>query len=712
MSKKKIAVLGGGTGSLSAVWGLTSLPDWQSRWEITVYQMGWRLGGKGASGRNPQTGQRIEEHGLHVWAGFYENAFRVMREVYEAADRQGGPVRTVDQAFLKHSDVIVEELVKGQWRSWPITFPTNSQVPGTGGLMPSIWSYIQMILELLADFFKRSKVSSRRPSFSDGGQEVRQLVRMLTGGQPEPTRSAEDRSLGQTLINFSIGALLEGAQALAQWMGVEVFRHTRLDQLRVISVLEAAFRKLEAEYFDRLDDDDDARHLYLLLDMGLGLVRGLIMDGVIFRGFDAIDTWDWPEWMRRWGVSDYSLSSVLVRGVFDYIFGYPKGDVDNPRVGAGTAIHGMLRLVFTYKGALFYEMQGGMGDVVFAPMYEALKKRGVEFKFFHKIEGLVVGADQASIQAIDLNVQATVRGGASYEPLIDVKGMPCWPSQPLYDQLDQGQQLRDANTNLEISWDPWPGVAQQRLTRGVDFDQIILGISLAGLQHTCRELMQAQERFKRMVYGIKTTQTQAVQLWMTPSAKELGAPLPPPVATAYVDPINTWADLSYLIKYEDWPSADEPKFLVYLCGPMEDPAYTPDFSDHDFPARELERVKSMARQWLGAYVGHIWPKSTTPQNPDGLDFSLLHGSGSGDERFEQQYFRANFEPTERYVLSVPGTTSLRMKAADTGFDGLFVAGDWTYTSISAGCIECAVMSGLHCAEAISGARLEIVDRGY
>ena len=52
-------------------------------YEVHVYQVGWRLGGKGASGRNPLQGQRIEEHGLHIWSGFYDNAFRAMRECFD-----------------------------------------------------------------------------------------------------------------------------------------------------------------------------------------------------------------------------------------------------------------------------------------------------------------------------------------------------------------------------------------------------------------------------------------------------------------------------------------------------------------------------------------------------------------------------------------------------------------------------------------------------
>jgi uncharacterized protein with NAD-binding domain and iron-sulfur cluster len=74
---RRIAILGGGVASLSTALELTSVPDWQTRYDITVYQMGWRLGGKGASSRNPAAGGRIEEHGLHVWFGCYDNAFRL-----------------------------------------------------------------------------------------------------------------------------------------------------------------------------------------------------------------------------------------------------------------------------------------------------------------------------------------------------------------------------------------------------------------------------------------------------------------------------------------------------------------------------------------------------------------------------------------------------------------------------------------------------------
>ena len=46
-NQKRVAVLGGGVASLASVWELVHRSE---DVEVTVYQMGWRLGGKCASG--------------------------------------------------------------------------------------------------------------------------------------------------------------------------------------------------------------------------------------------------------------------------------------------------------------------------------------------------------------------------------------------------------------------------------------------------------------------------------------------------------------------------------------------------------------------------------------------------------------------------------------------------------------------------------------
>ena len=70
MAKRRIAILGGGMAALTAAFEITDAPGWQDEFEVTVYQLGWRLGGKGASGRNAAHCERIEEHGLHILLGF------------------------------------------------------------------------------------------------------------------------------------------------------------------------------------------------------------------------------------------------------------------------------------------------------------------------------------------------------------------------------------------------------------------------------------------------------------------------------------------------------------------------------------------------------------------------------------------------------------------------------------------------------------------
>ena len=105
---ERIAILGGGMGALTAAFELTEDPAWQDKFEgITVYQLGWRLGGKGASSRGANG--RIEEHGLHVWLGYYENSFRVVRQVYAELDRANNapesPLKAWTDAFSPVADV-------------------------------------------------------------------------------------------------------------------------------------------------------------------------------------------------------------------------------------------------------------------------------------------------------------------------------------------------------------------------------------------------------------------------------------------------------------------------------------------------------------------------------------------------------------------------------------------------------------------------------
>ncbi len=108
----KVAVLGGGCGAIAAAFELTRTPELRARYEVTVYQQGWRLGGKGASGRNAAVAQRIQEHGLHAFLGFYENAFTLMREAYAEWEKApDNPFQSWTDAFKPQRQLSLEEWV-------------------------------------------------------------------------------------------------------------------------------------------------------------------------------------------------------------------------------------------------------------------------------------------------------------------------------------------------------------------------------------------------------------------------------------------------------------------------------------------------------------------------------------------------------------------------------------------------------------------------
>ncbi len=157
--KRRIAILGGGVGALSAAFALSELDPAGQRYEITLYQLGWRLGGKTANGRNAAHGQRIEEHGLHVWSGFYENAFTILRAALKALDRSAGsPQATIDQTFKWQSQVLMTERHEDSWLPWPVWFEPDAD-PGLYPGRDSLFAAADEIMPPTATLLRRALAS-------------------------------------------------------------------------------------------------------------------------------------------------------------------------------------------------------------------------------------------------------------------------------------------------------------------------------------------------------------------------------------------------------------------------------------------------------------------------------------------------------------------------------------------------------------------------
>lgn len=414
--------------------GLTQAPDWRQRFDITVYQIGWRLGGKGASGRNRRLGQRIEEHGLHIWAGFYENAFRVMRSCYAELDRPPrSPLANVEDAFRPQSLVTLEEQVGGTWRSWNIETFQNKGMPGSDDpfipqrpieYLPALLAWLSTLMarapQALQTAFERHEVR-RRPMLraavamarASGHAAHRGGWHAAHPGAPPAERLAAALAT-DTVIHDALALALHAA---------ERGPHQPLQLALLVRTVRAA--RAHPQMRMHLESPDDAaRRIAEVLDLAFATVIGMIADGLIFRGFAVADGEEWREWLRRHGADECTLQSATVRSTYDYVFGFVDGDIRKPTLAAGTTTHGLLRLTLTYKGAFFWAMQAGMGDTVFTPLYQVLRQRGVNFAFFHKVDALRLGQDRRTVERIELTRQVTL-SRSEYDPLVPVENLEC-----------------------------------------------------------------------------------------------------------------------------------------------------------------------------------------------------------------------------------------------------------------------------------------------
>ena len=121
---------------------------------------------------------------------------------------------------------------------------------------------------------------------------------------------------------------------------------------------------------------------------------------------------------------------------------------------------------------------------------------------------------------MEFDVQAQVKTG-DYDPLVEVNGLPCWPAQPDYAQLVDGDRLAREGRDFESFWER-RRVASKTIRVVDDFDFVVLGIGVGAIPHTCGEILARDGRWRTMVAQVKTVATQAFQIWMREDMSALG----------------------------------------------------------------------------------------------------------------------------------------------------------------------------------------------
>jgi uncharacterized protein with NAD-binding domain and iron-sulfur cluster len=647
---------------------------------ISVVQRGWRLGGKGASHRTVDG--RIEEHGLHVWLGYYDNAFRLMRQVYEHLDRPRTdpdcPVRTWRDGFLPADDIVVFDRHLGAWAPWAAQFRRNAQVPGLPTAGPALDDLVRRGLGLLADLM--SSVGWR-PRRAEGRRSV-----YLSARPPAAThiKTPADRlrDLDDLIRRAEVAALIGAAQASSALARIGPGLG-----LSIVEPVVEAIGEARRELGRRLVADPGSRRLWQIADLVTTALMGIYTDRLLDagRGYAAINHVDFRDWLAGHGAEAATIDCGLVRGMYDLVFGYREGDHARPAFEAGTGLQLAGRFFFDYKGSLMWKMRAGMGDVVFAPLYQSLVGRGVDFRFFHRLRRLRLDDAGRQIEAVELGRQARLpQGNDRYRPLIRFNGLPCFPDHPLEAQLGGPIPARDLESH------PWcpPGGPDEvggeevvTLRRGTDFDQVVLAVSLGMVPYVADELIEADPRWAAMAANVSTVATRSLQVWTVADEDAMGWPHAGSTSAGYAPPFDTYASMSHLLEAEGRRPGG-PAAVSYFCSALPE-------AEAD-PATAASRMTNTARGFLERGTQQIWPRMRTP---DG---------GFRWQDVVATYTRANVDPSDRYVQSLPGSGAQRIPADASGFDNLAVAGDWTDSGLNAGCIEAAVVSGLQAANSVLG----------
>lgn len=589
MTPTRVLILGGGCAGVAAAWSLSRTAEDRAKYRVTIMQSGFRLGGKGATGRDPDRNDAVLEHGLHLWLGFYHKAFAMMADVFDAWDAPAeGPLRSLETAFQPLRDVALVGREDDLTDVWNLRLP---MLPGRPWHPPGL----------------------SRNDVPDLLGLARDLVRAV--------------------------ALLKGSDGLGL---------RRLATVRELGTV-----------------------------MALGLAKEVARHGR--DAYDHMNDSDLRAWLREHGASDAVADCPPVRALYDLGFAYPDG-VGGPGRGAmaaGAGVRVLTKLAVGYRGAPFYRMTAGMGDTVFAPLYEVLRARGVSFAFFHDVQA--IRTTGGAVSEVVAGVQA--EPWDMYEPLTRVGPTPCWPDRPLRAQLDRVCEGR-------LDGDHAPYLFERTLRAGHDFDAVILAIPPGTFARIATDVLASSEKMRAMVAAHCAVPTVAAQYWLAKSPLELGHRGTPGVMTGIGGALRTWADMSDVLAAEGW--SDPPASLSYFCS-----VAPPRVAAQPDEASALREAEDEVRAFEANVLPRLWPRIQTDAR--GVNPSELHAEGS---RTVRPYVRVNYAAWERYNLTLPGSVRFRLRPDESGVGGLYLAGDWTRNDIDGGSVEGAVSSGIDAAAAV------------
>lgn len=676
MAKTKVAILGGGLSGLVTAFGLTA-PEQNDQYDITVYQLGWRLGGKCATGRNPDFHQRIQEHGLHVFMGQYDNAFAMVQALYAEAARP--PFPDWRKAYTQVPAMSLMEQVDGAWIPWVIEAPV---FPGTPGIDPPP-SIITRMFQFLGWIVKQLE-----------GPHAEHFTVPAKAGAPWWRRALHWllALIGRGVEHAAI-ALLRAAMAQLGRLDPDPVTHTKAQHNGLADLLHELRVVIGRTIGHLVAGNTQLRRLWIVIDLGLSSLIGGLRDGLLLdpaANLDAVNRLDYKRWLAAHGADPMTVNSALVRALYDLIFAYPEGDWQGSGdCEAGTMFLSLMSTA-TYQGSIIWKFNTATGDLVIEPLYQVLKARGVKFEWFSRVDELTPSPAGDAITSVTIGRQVELANG-TYDPLYPLaSGQLVWPDRPLYDQIKGGAALKASGADLESKWTTWPDALPPRvLQAGTDYDLLVLAIPPGAHRDICAGLITQKKAWQSYIGAVQTVATQSLQTWTTADQKELGWDHPAMIGGFDASNLNSWADISEVLSTEEWPKAMGITGEQILCGPMPCPPYPPPKEDTAYPQQAQAMADQSAHEFLDGQAKDFWPARYGKGGPKAGTLAAT-------------YSRVNIDPGERYTLSVTGSSQARLRTDGSGYPNLYLTGDWIQNGQNLGSFEATTVSGLLASRAISG----------
>lgn len=665
----RVAILGAGPAGLAAAWRLSD-PVLEGAFDVTIYQVGWRAGGLCATGRvgavppvqdyerigvrmGPDTDTPdwwINQNGTHYLFGCYHQSLGLLRDAYtvleEHDDHRFG---TFEQQLIPRDAIVLKQLFRGQWTDWTFTWPTNDRPIGT---RPEAVSTEQLLVNLIEWLVKKIATGTEYELDSVLEHPIRTVARLVSD-------------------------LVQGVDYL-----LATERSLRL------------LRELRANITETLGESEvslEALRFAMLLDLGLTMAIGMLTDKPWTpEGQAYMNTLDFREWLRIHGGHNISVWSPIVTTWYDAIASYARGDIRTPQVAAGASLTCILELVLDYSGSIAYQLSWEVGDSVIAPIYQALRYRGVKFAFFHRVWDIVPDPN-GIIRSVVMERQVEVKGGPfAYEPLVPYpfdgnpqwEGRLCWPDTPRWDQLIDPDPSFPPYDNF---YRPATG-ASVEIEAGKDFDLLIGAMGNVIYRYVGKRLAIDSPRWQKILQ-LPTLETQSLRIWFKPDLEGLGWTGPAPILSAYALPYATWEDPTPCLESEIWVGQGTPQTLSHLFGPLSTPETWPDPIDVqdglNFLALQQQRTEQEADNWMAYNIGSLWYKATHPGWPQSLDMEYV----------SMIQIRANSGPFEAYTQVLPNTIADRPRPDESEYSNFLLCGDWVWNHLQTGSVEGAILTG-------------------